>query len=53
MTNEMLFSGVGVKIWNRILQILKKKKPLKEDSNIDVDTIIVKMRREFSCPLFL
>ena len=31
----------------------KKKKPLKEDSNIDVDTIIVKMRRELSCPLFL
>ena len=53
MTNEMLFSRVGVKIWNRILQILKKKKSLKEDSNIDVDTIIVKMRREFSCPLFL
>ena len=54
MTNEMLFWRVGVKIWNRILQILKKKKkPLKEDSNIDVDTIIVKMRREFSCPLFL
>ena len=49
MTNEMLFSRVGVKIWNRIPQILKKKKkkkkPLKEDSNIDVDTIVVKMKK--------
>ena len=49
MTNEMLFSRVGVKIWNRLPQILKKKKkkkkPLKENSNIDVDTIIVKMKK--------
>ena len=49
MTNEMLFSRVGVKIWNRLPKILKKKKkkkkPLKENSNIDVDTIIVKMKK--------
>ena len=53
------FSRVGVKIWNGIPQILKErpktafKRPLKamllvilqtEDSYIDVDTIIVKMK---------
>ena len=54
------FSRVGVKIWNRIPQILKErpkkafKRSLKatlldilqtEDSYIDVDTIIVEMKK--------
>ena len=61
------FLHVGVKIWNRIPQILKErpKKPFQrslkamlldilqtEDSCFDVDTIIVKMKKSSSCPLF-
>ena len=61
------FLHVGVKIWNWIPEILKErpKKPSKrslkamlldilqtEDSCIDVDTIIVKMKKSSSCPLF-
>ena len=56
------FSRVGVKIWNGIHQILKErpkkafKRSLKatlldvlqtEDSYIDVDTIIVKIKKQF------
>ena len=53
MTNEMLFSVLGSKFGTGYFKFLKKKKPLKEDSNIDVDTIIVKMRRELSCSSLL
>ena len=68
MSNEMLSRVLGSKFGMGYLKFLKKdrKKLLKdrslkamllnilqtEGSYIDVDTIIVKMKKQFSCPLF-